>query len=128
MSISAIQSPPQPLAAQNNASATATSSSPKQVSSDTAFPTVSATATVDDSRQQAVDTKQLEAAVKQVQDVTQTLANELRFNIDKDTDKTVVKIVDSATGDLIRQIPSEEMLAIAKALDQIQGLLIKQKA
>lgn len=126
MSISAIQSPPQPLAAQNNATATATPSSSQRVTSDTALP--AATAMADDARQQPVDTKQLEAAVKQVQDVTHTLANELRFNIDKDTDKTVVKIVDSATGELIRQIPSEEMLAIAKALDQIQGLLIKQKA
>lgn len=125
MSISAIQNQPQPVAAQNNGTATATPSS-QRASSDTALPAT--TATADDPRQQAVDTKQLEAAVKQVQDVTQTLANELRFNIDKDTDKTVVKIVDSATGELIRQIPSEEMLAIAKALDHIQGLLIKQKA
>lgn len=126
MSISALQSQPQPVAAQNNGTVTATPSSSPRVTSDTAWP--AATAAIDDPRQQPVDTKQLEAAVKQVQNVTQTLANELRFNIDKDTDKTVVKIVDSTTGDLIRQIPSEEMLAIAKALDHIQGLLIKQKA
>ena len=126
MSISAIQSPPQPVPAQNNGTATATLSSSQRVSSDTASP--AATAAVVDPRQQSVDTKQLEAAVKQVQHVTQTLANELKFNIDQDTGKTIVKLVDTATGDVIRQIPSEEMLVIAKALDKIQGLLIKQEA
>jgi len=29
---------------------------------------------------------------------------------------------------LIRQIPSEELLAIAKSLDRMQGLLLNQKA
>ena len=32
------------------------------------------------------------------------------------------------TEELIRQIPSEEMLALAKALDTMKGLLIQQKA
>ena len=40
----------------------------------------------------------------------------------------IVKVMDNATKEVIRQIPSVEMLAIAKALDKIQGLLIKQKA
>ena len=125
MSISAIQSQPQPVAVQNSGTATATPSS-QRLASDTASP--AAAAAVVDPRQQSVDSKQLEAAVKQVQHVTQTLANELKFNIDQDTGKTIVKLVDTATGDVIRQIPSEEMLVIAKALDKIQGLLIKQEA
>ena len=125
MSISAIQSQPQPVAVQNSGTATATPSS-QRLAYDTTSPAAAANA--NDSRQQPVDTKQLEAAVKQVQHVTQTLANELKFNIDQDTGKTIVKLVDTATGDVIRQIPSEEMLVIAKALDKIQGLLIKQEA
>ena len=60
--------------------------------------------------------------------VTQTLANELAFSIDQDSGRTVVKIIDSSTDEVIRQIPSKEMLAIADALDQIQGMLLKQKA
>ena len=77
---------------------------------------------------QNVDAKELASAIDKVQDVTKTLANELKFSIDEDSGQTVVKIVDTATDEVIRQIPSKEMLAIAKALDQIQGLLIKQKA
>jgi len=40
----------------------------------------------------------------------------------------VVKVVDLETKEVIRQIPSPEVLEIAKAVDQLQGLLIRQKA
>jgi flagellar protein FlaG len=40
----------------------------------------------------------------------------------------VVKIIDSATRDLVRQIPMEEMLVLAKSLDQLKGLLLHTKA
>jgi flagellar protein FlaG len=39
-----------------------------------------------------------------------------------------VRIVDSQTKEVIRQIPSEEMLAISKYMDQMSGKLIQQKA
>ena len=40
----------------------------------------------------------------------------------------MVKVVDQSTKEVIRQIPSEEMLAIAKALDSLKGLLVRQTA
>lgn len=53
----------------------------------------------------------------------------LEFSVDADTKKSIVKVVDTETGDLIRQFPSEEALAISRAIDQMQqGLLLKQKA
>ena len=53
----------------------------------------------------------------------------LEFSVDADTSKSVVKVVDTETGDTIRQFPSKEALAIFSAIDQIQqGLLLKQKA
>lgn len=45
-----------------------------------------------------------------------------------DGDKTIVKVVDSETNQIIRQIPSEEAIAISKSLDKLQGLLINSKA
>lgn len=71
---------------------------------------------------------QLTQAVNQIQDVIQKTAQSLQFSIDKDTGTTVVKVVDTESKKVLRQIPSEEVLAIAKALDKLQGLLIKQKA
>ncbi|QLQ02359.1 MAG: flagellar protein FlaG [Thiobacillus sp.] len=41
----------------------------------------------------------------------------------------MVKMVDTSTGQLIRQFPSEETLAISRGIEQFQqGLLLKQKA
>jgi flagellar protein FlaG len=72
--------------------------------------------------------KELNDAVKTTNRFMQALSQNLQFSVDKDTNKTVVKLVDTQTKDVIRQIPSEEMLSIAKALDKLQGLLLKDKA
>jgi flagellar protein FlaG len=71
---------------------------------------------------------QIQSALQEVRDALAPVARNLRFSIDDDTGRTVIKIIDSSTDQMIRQIPSEEILAIAKALDRLQGLLIKQKA
>jgi flagellar protein FlaG len=52
----------------------------------------------------------------------------LQFSVDRDVNKVVVKVVDTVTHEVIKQFPSEEMLAISKALDKLQGLLIKTHA
>ena len=54
--------------------------------------------------------------------------NNLQFSVDKETGKTVVRVVDAQNGETIRQIPSEEALALSKSLDKLQGLLLSQKA
>ena len=56
----------------------------------------------------------------------------LTFSVDQSTKETVVKVVEDGTGTVIKQIPSEQALAIAKAIDdslqQEAGSLIRQKA
>lgn len=52
----------------------------------------------------------------------------LEFQVDQDTDKMVVKVIDKETGDVIRQMPSEEVIRIAKVLDKMQGTLIQKTA
>jgi flagellar protein FlaG len=72
--------------------------------------------------------QQIEAAVRAVKEFIQPMASNLAFEMDDDSGRTVIKITEASSGELIRQIPSEEMLEIAKALDRLQGLLVKQKA
>lgn len=67
-------------------------------------------------------------AVDEVRKAIEPVAQDLLFSIDDDTGHTVVKVVDASTDEVIRQIPSAEVLAIAKALDKLQGVLIKQEA
>lgn len=71
---------------------------------------------------------QVKQAMAQVAKMVQEKASNLQFSIDSDTGTTVVKVVDSQTQEVIRQIPSQEMLNIAKAIQDAQGLLLRQKA
>ena len=72
--------------------------------------------------------EQLKEAVKATNDFVSLVNNAVEFSLDDDTGITVVKVIDKNTKEVVRQIPSEEMLAIAKALDTVQGLLVRQKA
>ncbi|WP_417070722.1 flagellar protein FlaG [Niveibacterium terrae] len=82
-------------------------------------------------KDQASADKQLQKAVSDLRDAVEPLARDLQFSVDKDTGRTVVKIIDSSTDKVIRQIPSEEALAIAKDLGEYAkslGVLVKQQA
>ena len=70
----------------------------------------------------------LEQALKQLQDMVQSKANNLQFSVDDTTGKTVVRVIDSSNGSTIRQIPSEEALAIAQDIERMKGLLLRDSA
>ena len=76
----------------------------------------------------APSAEQVTQALKSINKTMESLSQGLEFSIDEDSHRTVVKVVDRSTNDVIRQIPTEEALEIAKALDQSSGLLIRQKA
>jgi len=65
----------------------------------------------------------LRQATDQLNQAIKLMSNNLQFTIDEDTNIRVVKVVDTETEEVIRQFPSEDILAMAKALDQWQGLL-----
>jgi flagellar protein FlaG len=56
------------------------------------------------------------------------LNTQLQIKIDKDTDMIVIKVIDKETKKVIRQIPPEYVLKIAKYLDEITGILYNGKA
>lgn len=72
--------------------------------------------------------QRLNDSVKTINETFKTINSSVRFSIDQDTQRQVVKVMDVDTDTVIRQFPSEEVLSIAKALDKLQGLLIKDKA
>lgn len=50
----------------------------------------------------------------------------VQFEFDKEADTMIVKVVDVESGELIRQMPSEEVVRISRALGRLQGLLVHQ--
>ncbi len=77
---------------------------------------------------QPVKPEQVQEAIDQIQKFTQTLAQNLNFSIDEETGKTVVKVMDTQTNEVIRQIPSAEAIDIARTIGKIQGTLFNDKA
>lgn len=72
--------------------------------------------------------KQVENAFEKLKVAMSSKASALQFSLDDSTGDTIARVVDSETGELIRQIPSKELLEIARALDKMQGTLLKQNA
>ena len=86
------------------------------------------TVSASEARSEPVSREQLNQAIKATKDFVGPINSSLDFSVDEDTGSVVVKVIDKETKEVIRQFPSEEMLSIAKALDSIKGLLVKQKA
>lgn len=77
----------------------------------------------------APSAEEVREAAGKINKVLQSLvSSNLQFSVDQDSGQTIVRVVDTETKDVIRQIPNEEALAIAKSLGKFQGLLIEQKA
>lgn len=73
---------------------------------------------------------QIQSAVDNINHAMRQSNAGVEFSIDQESKRTVIKVVDSQTQQIIRQFPSEEVLCIAHAIDQMQkrGLLLKQEA
>jgi len=66
----------------------------------------------------------IDQAVSEINENSQVIQRELHFTIDKDSGHTVIKVIDSKTEEVIRQIPGEEVLKVARGLHQGSNLEI----
>ncbi|ABA58824.1 Flagellar protein FlaG protein [Nitrosococcus oceani ATCC 19707] len=60
--------------------------------------------------------QQLVEAVQNINDFMQAVRRELQFSIDEATGRTVIKVIDRENGEMIRQVPSEEVMALAQRI------------
>lgn len=67
--------------------------------------------------EETVDAEKLEQALQKINTSAEVVKSELRFSVDEDSGRSVVKIMDLATKEVIRQIPNEQALNFAKQLD-----------
>jgi flagellar protein FlaG len=73
---------------------------------------------VDDPSTQVNKGQQLQDAIGTLNEFVQNVKRELQFTVDQDLGRTVVKVVDSESGDLIRQIPEELFLELARKVKE----------
>ncbi|MCF6783149.1 flagellar protein FlaG [Stutzerimonas stutzeri] len=77
---------------------------------------------------QAVSAESLGEAVASIKDFVQTIRRDLNFDLDDSSGKMVVKVTDRSTGDVVRQIPTEDALRLAENLEEARSLLFKAQA
>jgi flagellar protein FlaG len=98
-----------------------TEKSPPAVETSTHVPVVIAAAPLP-------SVEQVKRAVQEINKALQASSQSVEFSVDEESAHTIVRVVDQNTKEIIRQMPSQEALDIARALDKVQGLLIRQKA
>jgi flagellar protein FlaG len=68
----------------------------------------------------------VKAAAQQIDTYLKSTGRNLNFRVDDATGQTVVTVRDATTGDVIRQIPSEEVLRLARSLGESSAALFDQ--
>jgi len=67
-------------------------------------------------------------AAADLQQFVQSMGRNLNFSVDETTGYHVVKVVNPSTGELVRQLPSEELLKIARDFQRLNNVLVSQRA
>jgi flagellar protein FlaG len=100
---------------------TATPVMPKQpverVQAERVLPTAKATS-------QSVSQKELAQSIEQIQVMMDLRNRSVEFTTDESSGARVVKVVDSNSGDVIRQMPAEELLSFMRNLTRMLGTFI----
>jgi flagellar protein FlaG len=66
----------------------------------------------------------VKAAAKQIDSYLKSVGRNLDIHVDRDTGRTIVQVRDAETGDVIRQIPNEETLRLARSLGESGAAIV----
>lgn len=80
------------------------------------------------SEEPRLDEEELQNLVEDLSNMMSVMRKGLAFKIDEDSGTKIVSVMDIESGDLIRQIPNEEALKLARKLTEVTGLLMKTEA
>jgi len=72
-------------------------------------------------------TEEIKKDLDAVNDQLKAMNRSIQFSIDNTTNEVIVKIVDQNTGEVIRQIPPENMVKIRDSLANMTGLIVEKK-
>ena len=67
-------------------------------------------------------------AAADIQQFVQSMGRNLSFSVDEVSGYHVVRVVNPSTGELVRQLPSDELLKIARDFERLNNVLVSQRA
>jgi len=65
----------------------------------------------------------LSEALEQLTQIARRTARDLQFSVDEVSGRTVITVINASTAEIVRQIPSEEVLALARNFDGFSALI-----
>jgi flagellar protein FlaG len=71
---------------------------------------------------------ELEEAVKRLSEAIDQTPTATKITVDKELDRFIVQVTDKQTGEVVREIPGEAILKIARNIENLKGLLYDSKA
>ena len=82
---------------------------------------------IDINREPIISSKELEAKISELNEAMVSRNKAVLFSTDPQTGKDIVRITNSNTGELIRQMPSVEALKAMQNIDQMMGLIFNKR-
>lgn len=80
-------------------------------------------------QQYAQATKEvMQVAAQQIQGYLKESGRNLNVFVDESTGYYVARVVNPETGEVVRSLPSDETLRIARNIDKMRGMLVDQRA
>lgn len=70
----------------------------------------------------------LEASIQKLNDLMSTGQRSLSFSVDNTSGAVIIKVIDTQTDEVIRQIPNEESLRFAEYIDGMVGMIFNRNA
>lgn len=74
------------------------------------------------------DGKSLPQILELPRDSFEVRSTELRFSVDEETDRIRVTVFDKETGEMIREVPHQDVLDLMANIDEMMGILFNEKA
>jgi flagellar protein FlaG len=71
--------------------------------------------------------EQIEEVVTRLQNSLQHVEPRIELSVDKELNQVIVRVFDKESGDLIRQIPSEEILKLDRFFADQSGLFVEEE-
>lgn len=71
--------------------------------------------------------RSVEDAVAKLNELMRNEDRSLNFSVDRSTDQVVVRVLDTNTKEVIRQIPNEEALKLAEYIEGLVGIIFERK-
>lgn len=75
----------------------------------------------------AEDFADIDYQISQLQKISDQMGRKLQFNVNKELNKVIVKVVDPSTDQVIKEIPSPDIQKLQLRLKEVLGLLVDKK-